>query len=1206
MTFFYDLNKKMADLANKQQLTEDAKAAPVKTASSPLRSQLNERDLGKHNNATTGFAALAKKTNPKIAGAQLAKMRDKGQVEEGSKPDFLDLDKDGNRKEPMRSAARSAKKSNGDMDESRGMMREQSATPYQILGLNPGAKSDAIKQAYRNLSSQHHPDKGGNAAKFQQITGAYRSLINSGNVIRENHMCSACGCNPCKCDSMEESALQAAFGKKKYGDQGMKALQKAGRNHAGAATMNKIRNQYDKYDESMTDEGNAFSGAVVKAKANGIQPGEKINVGGKQYPLRQEGVMDAVKAVGSVIAPNIKKAVGAGAALGAVGESESSKGGKQYPVKEAAAPLDYDKVLEAIAALYGDDMWDNDAMGDLANDLEQAGPTDRELDFIITKGKLPKRLKNIRFTNTDDVQFGHLDEKGGIPMTPKQKSFAKLAPPVDKTTSADKITFADKIVYAKEEVDEMLGDVAADAMRKALGNKGQSSHQRGQQQDDEFASNHFAKARNQRRLDAEDEFARSKGRNPNADMEEGFMDDEPYSRKSSTGGRIDTTRAGVTRHHAGKSYSGADHSAEERRAQARADADDERGPRVGRRTVGAGMGTKIGAKINRGTSKLMTREGNMDPSEYDQEGEMAKDDIKTVVRHAQALEKILGDNDNLPEWVQAKLAKIEGMMTAVDDYMQNQQHDDMGSDDMEMDEESTNKRDDRAEKAGKKVTKDIEYDEKKKDGIHGKRRDSEDNRAERAGKKVAKDIEYDEKKSKKKKEVDETTTSGSVSTNGAAPKSGGGMIGKGIYDSMNREVEKMISESMSMNMSMNNEGHGGPTQSLTVTATDEDAIQLAMLLKSAGLGSQEHNDMSAIHNMDNGMSAIHDMDHGHGDEPCPACGSSECECDSVDEAYGDTDATNNEPDYPTDEVGTDDAMMYSGGLDGPKSTGQATVPVIAGQDDRMGYEGDNALRRMMEMAGVDSKDKYEKLNEIGLNLMQPRAGILPGEIPDEYNDKANQNAMWDKYEAYIKKTEQELAKEKADPRGSPAHIKYLQDQIKGLQSEQLHNSMSAHSDDASNALRKQAIANNELTPGQWIQKATQYFKGKITGQPQPGVSYDRIDTSKQLKPGWDTPTPYVPPAPVPVKESNDDTEFSEGIQRMRKIAGLPVAEAAPPVKLATPQHVDEPVSPASAAATPGKKPAVKPVTKSATPQAVPDPSTKIKESLLMQLRNFKY
>jgi hypothetical protein len=61
-------------------------------------------------------------------------------------------------------------------------------------------------------------------------------------------------------------------------------------------------------------------------------------------------------------------------------------------------------------------------------------------------------------------------------------------------------------------------------------------------------------------------------------------------------------------------------------------------------------------------------------------------------------------------------------------------------------EESTAEKDDKAEKAGKKVAKDIEYDE----GHKGK----DDDKAEQAGKKVAKDIEYDDKKDKKEK-VDE-------------------------------------------------------------------------------------------------------------------------------------------------------------------------------------------------------------------------------------------------------------------------------------------------------------------------------------------------------------------------------------------------------------------------------------------------------------------
>jgi hypothetical protein len=57
----------------------------------------------------------------------------------------------------------------------------------------------------------------------------------------------------------------------------------------------------------------------------------------------------------------------------------------------------------------------------------------------------------------------------------------------------------------------------------------------------------------------------------------------------------------------------------------------------------------------------------------------------------------------------------------------------------------TVKKDDKAEKAGKKVTKDLEYDMKHK----GK----DDAKAEKAGKKVTKDIEYDEKKKKTVKEA---------------------------------------------------------------------------------------------------------------------------------------------------------------------------------------------------------------------------------------------------------------------------------------------------------------------------------------------------------------------------------------------------------------------------------------------------------------------
>jgi len=954
--FFYDMNKKMADLAKRQQLAEDAQATPVKPAPNKL------------------MEAAADYSAKKAAAGK-------------------DIGKPG--KNFSKIAAGAAKR-------------------Y-------GSAEAGKRVAGAVLNKLRHPtDESIDQAQLKP----WKATMKEG-------MCSSCGCKPCKCDSMDESALQAAFGKKKYGDQGMKALQKAGRDNASDSTMNKIRNRYDKYDESMTDEGNAFSGAVVKAKKDGIQPGEKVRVGGKEYPLREvdatpqdvESYKDPVKAANapqrkaSAPVPPPKKTMPPKPKMyppQAIDEPVSEADDSQDPAKPARLAAyqlsrklrnpEYDDRLKKIE----DDYNKSRGAMSLAQAMGKQDPKEnarRNLDLELRYKRELEVLIDFyqsRGSATPAVQ------EGGVPMSPKQKKFAALAKPFDK------ITFADKIVGAKKEVDEMLGDVAADAMKKAIG-KGQSSHQRGQQQDDEFVKDHFARARNQRRNDAEDEWARSKGRKPHADMDESFLDDEPTSRRSSTGGRIDTSQPGRTIHRAVKgNYSGAAHDV---------GADDEPSGTVGRRKVGAGQGTKIGAKINRGTSKLMTREGDMpedmiepqDSGEYDREGEMAKDDIKTVVRHAQALEKILGDEDNLPEWVQAKLAKIEGMMTAVDDYMQNQKSKDMGSNDQEMDEERTAKRDNRAERAGRRVAKDIEYDEKKKDGIHGQRRGSEDSRAERAGKKVTKDIEYDEKKDKKKKkEVDETTSSGSVAT-GAAPKSGSGHnYGKGIYDSLNRQLENMISESMNINMSMNNDEHGGPRKSLTVTATDEDAVMLAGLLKMAGMGhGDEH--IHAMTGDDSDMDAIHDMDHDHGDEPCPDCGMTDCGCDdtmdedrwgaeqppklpydmsvtapggvdvkkagsdwvyksnepggritatipasasnkmfpntNVDEAYGDTDATQNEPDWPTNQEGTDNAGMYSGGIDGPKQ-GQTTVPVISGQKDRMGYEGDHELRRMMEIAGL--------------------------------------------------------------------------------------------------------------------------------------------------------------------------------------------------------------------------------------------------------------
>jgi len=47
---------------------------------------------------------------------------------------------------------------------------------YKTLGVAKNATPDQIKTAYRKLASIHHPDKGGDTAKFQDIQSAYEVL----------------------------------------------------------------------------------------------------------------------------------------------------------------------------------------------------------------------------------------------------------------------------------------------------------------------------------------------------------------------------------------------------------------------------------------------------------------------------------------------------------------------------------------------------------------------------------------------------------------------------------------------------------------------------------------------------------------------------------------------------------------------------------------------------------------------------------------------------------------------------------------------------------------------------------------------------------------------------------------------------------------------------------------------------------------------
>lgn len=550
-------------------------------------------------------------------------------------------------------------------------------------------------------------------------------------------------------------------------------------------------------------------------------------------------------------------------------------------------------------------------------------------------------------------------------MTPKQRSFAKLAPPVDK------ITFADKIAGAKKEVDEMLGDVAAEAMRSALG----GGRGRNSEMDEDNAFNYKSPRKDQPKVGS---------------IERGHKHDI----KHTATGRMVTRRTDDQGNSVG--------------------ADDDADTQAGPRGRGRPKGTKgaIGAKGPSGRSKLMTKEGDMDVTdqgEYDQEGDMAKGDIKTIVRHAQALYKILGDNDNLPEWVQSKLAKVESMMIAVDEYMQNQDSDEEaiaeeprsknqavaariargvqkgtakakpGSASAEMAKMQPKELNKFAKGSTKglpkKVSKNKEVDEADENSDKGRlnttvNTDGTSFTSSSTGR-VSATLDKGQWDVKPGKPMDDDADTASLSGKGSNKNSGSSktnsMVGKGIYDSMNRELELMIAESMSVNMSDSTEGN----KSLTVTATDDDAMKLAMILKSAGLGGSGG-----------------DM-HSH-EESCPTCGMEDCGCGDIEQEIDE-----NAPDWPTNTETSSDALQYAGGLNKPKTDvagdGQTTVPNTA-----VHTQDSDLLRRIKEMAGIQNEDNIDlgptspevaamSDDEVNAALRLDMSPDISGMDPDEVN-----------------------------------------------------------------------------------------------------------------------------------------------------------------------------------------------------------------------------
>lgn len=80
--------------------------------------------------------------------------------------------------------------------------------PYNVLSLNNDASIEEVKKAYRKLSLQHHPDKGGDSNEFHKIQSAYKDII-SGDYKKRTEVFNA---------SFESSSLREEVYEEVLGD----------------------------------------------------------------------------------------------------------------------------------------------------------------------------------------------------------------------------------------------------------------------------------------------------------------------------------------------------------------------------------------------------------------------------------------------------------------------------------------------------------------------------------------------------------------------------------------------------------------------------------------------------------------------------------------------------------------------------------------------------------------------------------------------------------------------------------------------------------------------------------------------------------------------------------------------------------------------------------------------------------------------------
>jgi hypothetical protein len=205
---------------------------------------VNEKDMGKHNNATTGFKALAKKAGggekgDKIAGAQFQKMKKAGQLEEGVRehPIYTDKEAWDHYKKEMdeEKATEIMAKPDLTITPSTGPMAgpvpsqdHELSELAKLAGLGSSQVTEAscnkteggvmcpvhgmsecwsggMMEAKDEKADKDYDNDGEVESGKDEYLGSKIAAAKKAGKLKESETCSTCDCDPCECDDDKDS-----------------------------------------------------------------------------------------------------------------------------------------------------------------------------------------------------------------------------------------------------------------------------------------------------------------------------------------------------------------------------------------------------------------------------------------------------------------------------------------------------------------------------------------------------------------------------------------------------------------------------------------------------------------------------------------------------------------------------------------------------------------------------------------------------------------------------------------------------------------------------------------------------------------------------------------------------------------------------------------------------------------------------------------